>query len=74
MPWTKSQIDRLGERLRQGTASPEDLRLLDDYRDSFSSVLDRALSAIRRNMSVEPAARIKVVRQLWKSSVGAVPD
>jgi hypothetical protein len=34
--FTNAQIDRLGERLRVSEPSEADLRLLDDYRRSFT--------------------------------------
>lgn len=34
--FTKTQVDRLGERLREGSRTEEDLTLLDEYRLSFS--------------------------------------
>ena len=34
---TKSQIDKLGERLKKGCASEEDLRLLEEFKNSFAA-------------------------------------
>lgn len=33
---TKTQVDRFGDRLRKGNITEADLRLLDQYRRSFS--------------------------------------
>jgi ppGpp synthetase/RelA/SpoT-type nucleotidyltranferase len=45
---TKSQVDRLGERLKQGSVSDTELRLLDEYRRSFGPAYDAVVNAIRR--------------------------
>ena len=37
---SKTQIDRLGDRLRKGDISEADLRLLDTYRRSFSEAYE----------------------------------
>jgi hypothetical protein len=37
---SKTQIDRLGDRLRKGNITDEDLRLLDEYRRSFSGAYE----------------------------------
>ena len=44
---TKTQIDRLGDRLRTGTFSDADLRLLDEYRRSFASAYEILIQKIR---------------------------
>jgi len=38
---SKTQIDRLGDRLRKGNIHEDDLRLLDIYRRSFSDAVMR---------------------------------
>src|SRR5690606_15410442 len=40
--FSKTRIDRLGERLREGAPSDDDLRLLDDYRCGFKAVFEEA--------------------------------
>jgi hypothetical protein len=37
---TKTQIDRLGDRLRKGNVAKADLRLLDLYRRSFAEAYE----------------------------------
>jgi hypothetical protein len=37
---SNTQIDRLGDRLRKGDISDEDLRALDEYRLSFSDAYE----------------------------------
>lgn len=54
---SKTQIDRLGARLRDGSRSEEDLRALDEYRRSFGEAYDGAVSSIRRALRLEPTGR-----------------
>jgi putative GTP pyrophosphokinase len=44
---SKSQIDALGHRLRKGTVTENDLRLLDHYRRSFSDAYEAVVAEIR---------------------------
>jgi putative GTP pyrophosphokinase len=53
---SKSQIDRLGERLRKGKAD-DDLRLLEQYRRSFSTSYETVVDAIREKLLLEPTGR-----------------
>jgi len=48
MAISKSQIDRLGERLRHGPLNESDLRLLDDYRRSFAEAYEAVVRTIRQ--------------------------
>jgi hypothetical protein len=48
MPISKTQIDRLGDRLKVGPHAESDLRLLDDYRRSFGEVYDTVVRTIRQ--------------------------
>ena len=43
---TKTQIDRLGDRLRKGHMSEADLKMLDDYRKSFSKAYEEVIRTI----------------------------
>lgn len=54
---TKSQVDRLGERLKQGSVSDAELRLLDEYRRSFGPAYDAVVNAIRRQASFATTGR-----------------
>jgi ppGpp synthetase/RelA/SpoT-type nucleotidyltranferase len=54
---SKSQIDRLGDRLRKGKPSEGDLRLLDSYRRSFGDVYESVVGRIREELSYEPTGR-----------------
>jgi ppGpp synthetase/RelA/SpoT-type nucleotidyltranferase len=44
---SKNQIDALGQRLRKGTVTEEDLRLLDHYRRSFNDAYEAVVTEIR---------------------------
>jgi putative GTP pyrophosphokinase len=54
---SKSQIDRLGERLRKGPVSDADLRQLDEYRRTFSQTYLTVVSQIRGRVKVPPTGR-----------------
>jgi len=54
---TKNQIDRLGDRLRSGDISDDDLRLLDGYRRSFSDAYEEVVGRIRDELGLEPTGR-----------------
>ena len=46
MPVSKTQIDRLGDRLKGGSHTESDLRLLDDYRRSFGEAYQAVVRTI----------------------------
>lgn len=48
MPVSKTQIDRLGDRLKEGSHTESDLRLLDDYRRSFGESYEVVVGTIRQ--------------------------
>ena len=54
---SKTQIDLLGERLRNSTPADADLRMLDDYRRSFGIAYEFVVQTIRHNLSLEPTGR-----------------
>jgi hypothetical protein len=54
---SKSQINRLGDRLRTGDVSESDLRLLDTYRRSFTDVYEDVVGLIRDQLRLEPTGR-----------------
>jgi ppGpp synthetase/RelA/SpoT-type nucleotidyltranferase len=54
---SKNQIDRLGDRLREGDISEDDLRLLDSYRRSFGDGYEGVVSQIRDRLNLEPTGR-----------------
>lgn len=54
---SKTQIDRLGERLKRGKIEDADLRLLDQYRRSYAEAYDAVIGAISRDLSLAPTGR-----------------
>lgn len=54
---SKTQIDRLGDRLRKGPLAEADLKALDDYRRSFGKAYDSVVRAIRERTQLEPTGR-----------------
>lgn len=54
---SKTQIDRLGDRLKKGNISEDDLRLLDQYRRSFAEAYEIVVGSIRRELRLEPTGR-----------------
>jgi len=54
---TKTQIDRLGDRLRRGPFSEDDLRLLDQYRRSFGTAYETVITTVRDRLQLEPTGR-----------------
>ena len=57
---TKTQIDRLGERLKKGNVSEADLRLLDEYRHSFAEAYETVVRTIQEQFLVlrRPTGRL----------------
>lgn len=54
---SKTQIDRLGDRLKRGNIGEADLRLLDQYRRSFSEAYEIVVGKIRGELGLEPTGR-----------------
>ncbi len=54
---SKTQVDRLGERLRKGPPREADLRLLDQYRRSFGAEYKAVITTIRDLFELEPTGR-----------------
>jgi ppGpp synthetase/RelA/SpoT-type nucleotidyltranferase len=57
MGLSKAQIDKLGERLREGEPSADDLRLLDEYRLSFGEPFAIVIKTISEQLQLEPTGR-----------------
>ena len=53
---SKTQVDRLGDRLRKGNISEADLKMLDDYRKSFSLAYGQVIKAIE-NFNLKQTGR-----------------
>lgn len=54
---SKTQVDQLGNRLRKGDISENDLRLLDAYRESFAEAYEEVLGTIRSSTGIAPTGR-----------------
>src|SRR5215216_4354217 len=54
---SKTQVDRLGGRLRTGNITEADLRLLDQYRRSFTEAYEVVVEAVRKELLLEPTGR-----------------
>src|SRR5438132_7745190 len=54
---SKTQVDKLGDRLRKGDITEADLRLLDEYRRSFSSAYEFIVTTIRKELELEPTGK-----------------
>ena len=54
---SKTQIDRLGDRLRREPSSEDDLRLLDQYRRSFGTAYETVITTVRDRLHLEPTGR-----------------
>jgi ppGpp synthetase/RelA/SpoT-type nucleotidyltranferase len=54
---SKTQVDRLGDRLRDGNVTDADLTLLDTYRRSFGAVYESVIATIREAGDFEPTGR-----------------
>jgi putative GTP pyrophosphokinase len=71
---TKNQVDRLGDRLRKGDISDDDLRLLDSYRRSFTDAYEEIVSRIRDQRGLEPTGRpakstTSIIEKLRRESI-----
>lgn len=54
---SKTQVDRLGDRLRTGEATEADLGLLDSFRREFRPGFELIVSRIRAEFGIDPVGR-----------------
>jgi ppGpp synthetase/RelA/SpoT-type nucleotidyltranferase len=54
---SKTQVDRLGDRLREGPPSESDVKLLDEYRRSFGQAYETVVGTVRDQLHLEPTGR-----------------
>lgn len=54
---SKTEIDRLGDRLRIGMPDKSDLRLLDTWRRSFGPAYEDVIQTIRAQLKLETSGR-----------------
>ena len=57
MTLSKTQIDKLGERLKAGESTADDVRELDEYRHSFGPQYEEVVATIRRLLNLTPHGR-----------------
>ena len=74
LKFSKTQIDRLGDRLREGPLSDSDLRILDDYRRSFGEAYEVVVRTIREQLKLEPTGRSakstgSIIEKLHRESI-----
>lgn len=55
--FSKTQIDKLGQRLRSQSYDESDLRLLDEYRRTFGPAYDRVVETVQRISAVPVSGR-----------------
>ncbi|MEK7795230.1 MAG: RelA/SpoT domain-containing protein [Candidatus Hydrogenedentota bacterium] len=70
---TKTQIEKLGQRLREGPSTDEDLRLLDEYRRSFDAAYETVARGIREQLELAVSGRrakteVSIVAKLRRGS------
>ncbi len=70
---SKTQVDRLGDRLREGAYGESEVRLLDEYRQSFREAYENVFRAIRER-GFEPTGRaaksiVSIVEKLRRESI-----
>lgn len=71
---SKTQIDRLGERLKKGSPNEADLQLLTEYRRSFSNAHNTVVRAIREKLNLMPTGRpekstASIIEKLRRESI-----
>lgn len=54
---SKTQIDKLGERLTTGEIGETDLQMLDEYRRAFREAYEVVVGSIRQETQLEPTGR-----------------
>lgn len=71
---SKTQIDRLGDRLRKGSLAEADQKLLDDYRRSFAPAYETVVQTLCDRLHLKPTGRFakstsSLVEKLRRESV-----
>lgn len=70
---SKTQIDKLGERLKEGPHTESDLRLLDEYSQSYSESFERVIQDIQclgeSPTGRMPKSRRSIVEKLRRESI-----
>lgn len=78
---SKTQIDRLGERLRKGEVTAETLTQLDSYRRLFADSFEDVIQIVRAEVGLEPTGRpakstTSIIEKLRRESIrlGQIQD
>jgi hypothetical protein len=71
---SKTQVDRLGERLRDTALTEADLKLLDEYRLALRDAYDHVVLTLREKLHLEPTGRAakstsSVIEKLRRESI-----
>ncbi|MBI2059522.1 MAG: hypothetical protein HYT87_07090 [Nitrospirae bacterium] len=71
---SKTQIDKLGERLKSGKLTDSDLIALDEYRRSFGEAFEHAMGEIRDKLKLKPTGRpakstTSIIEKLRRESI-----
>ena len=71
---SKTQIDRLGDRLRENPLSEADLKMLDEYRISFNEAYEKVVRVIREKLNLESSGRpakstSSIIEKLFRESI-----
>jgi putative GTP pyrophosphokinase len=70
----KTQVDLLGDRLRKGNVSADDLRRLDEYRSSFADAYAETVALVRTSTGLEPTGRpakstTSIIKKLQRETI-----
>lgn len=71
---SKTQVDRLGERLRGQAFDEADLRMLDEYRRTFGPAYDRVVEQVRKTTGLPVSGRrakstTSIIEKLIRESI-----
>ena len=59
-PLSKTQLDKLGDRLRSGSRDEADIRSLNEYRQSFRPAFESVMDSLN-HLRLEKTGRMKTV-------------
>ena len=73
MALSNTQVDRLGDRLKKGSHTESDVRMLDEYRRSFGEAYDAVVGTLREGGAF-PTGRLakstmSIVEKLRRESI-----
>jgi putative GTP pyrophosphokinase len=71
---TRTQVDRLGDRLKEGEITEDDLRLLDEFRKSFTPSYEDVVRGIREHLGAQTTGRpakstTSIIEKLRRESI-----